>query len=109
MLKQTVLKFQGALGLLGFGSKEGGKEGDSGDSSATGFSDDDGEEGKDIYLSTGVLAPRGQPVSEIHVASYSTAQIGALIDGYKAKRGNIRQLCRVFDTKELVSREDAAS
>ena len=108
MLKQTVLKFQGALGLLGFGSKEGGKDGDSGDSSATGFSDD-GEEGKDIYLSTGVLAPRGQPVSEIHVVRYSTAQIGALIDGYKAKRGNIRQLCRVFDTKELVSREDAAS
>ena len=106
MLKQTVLKFQGALGLLGFGSKEGGKEGDS---SATGFSDDDGEEGKDIYLSTGVLAPRGQPVSEIHVARYSTAQIGALIDGYKAKRGKIRQLCRVFDTKELVSREDVAS
>jgi len=96
MLKQTVLKFQGALGLLGFGSKEGGKDGDSGDSSATGFSDDDDEEEKDIYLSTGVLR-------------YSTAQIGALIDGYKAKRGNIRQLCRVFDTKELVSREDAAS
>ena len=109
MLKQTVLKFQGALGLLGFGSKEGGKDGDSGDSSATGFSDDDDEQEKDIYLSTGVLAPRGQPVSEIHVARYSTAQIGALIDGYKAKRGNIRQLCRVFDTKELVSREDAAS
>ena len=109
MLKQTVLKFQGALGLLGFGSKEGGKDGDSGNSSATGFSDDDEEEEKDIYLSTGVLAPRGQPVSEIHVARYSTAQITALIDGYKAKRGNVRQLCRVFDTKELVSKEDAAS
>ena len=109
MLKQTVLKFQGALGLLGFGSKEGGKDGDSGNSSAAGFSDDDGEEGKDISLSTGVLAPRGQPVSEIHVTRYSTGQIGALIDGYKARRGNIRQLCRVFDTKELVSRDDAAS
>ena len=109
MLKQTVLKFQGARGLLGCGSKEGGKDGDSGNSSATGFSDDDDEEEKDIYLSTGVLAPRGQLVSEIHVARYSTAQITALIDGYKAKRGNIRQLCRVFDTKELVSMEDAAS
>jgi len=43
------------------------------------------------------------------VGRYSTAQIGALIEGYKAKKGNIRQLCRVFDTKELVSREDAAS
>jgi hypothetical protein len=109
MLKQTVLKFQGALGLLGFGSKEEGKDGDSGNSSATGFMDDDGEEGKDIYLSTGVLAPRGKSFSEIHVAHFSTVQIGALIDGYKAKRGNIRQLYRVFDTKELVSREDAAS
>ena len=109
MLKQTVLKFQGALGLLGFGSKEGGKDGDSGKSLAAYFSDDDGEEGKDIYLSNGVLIPQGQRVSEIHVARYSTAQIGALIDGYKAKRGNIRQLCRIFDTKELVSREDAAS
>ena len=68
MLKQTVLKFQGALGLLGFGSKEGGKDGDSGDSSATGFSDDDGEEGKDIYFSTDVLIPQSQRVSEIHVA-----------------------------------------
>ena len=43
------------------------------------------------------------------MARYSTAQITALIDGYKAKKGNIRQLCHVFDTKELVSREDAAS
>ena len=43
------------------------------------------------------------------MARYSTAQIGALIDGYKAKRGNIRQLCRVFDTKELVRGEDVAS
>ena len=39
---------------------------------------------------------------------YSIVQIGALIDCYKAKKGNIRQLCRVFDTKELVSKEDAA-
>ena len=44
MLKQTVLKFQGALGLLGFGSKEGGKDGDSGNRSAAVFSDDDDEE-----------------------------------------------------------------
>jgi hypothetical protein len=109
MLKQTVLKFQGALGFLGFGSKEGGKDGDSGNSSATGFSDDDGEEGKNIYLFTGVLAPRGQPVSEIHVTRYSNCQIGALIDGFKVKSGNVRKLCRVFDTKELVSRENVAS
>jgi hypothetical protein len=28
--------------------------------------------------------------------------------GYKAKKGNNSLLCRIFDTKELVSREDAA-
>ena len=81
MLKQKLLKFQGALGLLGFSSKEEGKDGDSGNSPAAGFSDENGEEAKDIYLSTGVLVPHGLPVSEIHVARYSTAQIGALIDG----------------------------
>ena len=62
MLKQTVLKFQGALGLLGFGSKEESKDGDSGNSSATGFSDDNSEEGKGIYLSTG-SSSRGGSVS----------------------------------------------
>ncbi len=106
MLKQTVLKFQGTLRLLGFGRKEIGKDSDS---SAKGFSDDNGEEGKDIYLSIWVMVPCGQLVSEIHVARYSTAQIGPLIDGYKVKKGNIRQLCRVFETNELVSREDVAS
>ena len=90
MFKYTVLKFQGALGLLGFGAKEEDKDGDSGNSSVTGFSVDDNDEEKDIYLSTGVLAPRGQPISEIHVTRYSIGNIGALIDGYKAKRRNIR-------------------
>jgi hypothetical protein len=41
-------------------------------------------------MSTGVLTPRGQPISEIHVTRYSIGNIGALIDGYKAKRRNIR-------------------
>ena len=47
MLKQTILKFQGALGFLAFGSKEGGKDGHRGISSATGFSDDNCKEGKE--------------------------------------------------------------
>ena len=41
MLKQMVLKFQGALELLGFGSKEGDKKGNNGTSSAMGLSNDD--------------------------------------------------------------------
>ena len=41
MFKQTVLKFQGALGLLGFGHKDDQEDGDSGNSTPTGFSDDE--------------------------------------------------------------------
>ena len=37
MIKQTVLKFQGALGLLGLGHKDDQEDGDSGNSTPTGF------------------------------------------------------------------------
>jgi hypothetical protein len=43
----------------------------------------------DTYLTTGVLAPNGQPVSEIKVSRLSTNTIRALFDGYKAKRKNV--------------------
>ena len=37
MIKQTVLKFQGALGLLGFGHKDDQEDGDSGNSTPISF------------------------------------------------------------------------
>ena len=57
MIKQTVLKFQGALGLLGFGHKDDQENGDSGNSTPTRFSDDENEENSDTYVTTRVLAP----------------------------------------------------
>ena len=32
-----------------------------------------------------------------------------MLDGYKAKKKNIQQYCRVFDTKELVTKHDVDS
>ena len=89
MFKQTVLKFQGALGLLGFGSKDDQEDGDSGNSTPTRFSDDENYSNSDSYLTTGVLVPRRQPVSEIKIIRHSVNTINALIDGYKIKRKNV--------------------
>ena len=106
MLKQTVLKFQGALGLLGFGSKGDDEDGDSGNSATQGSWEDDNNDDKDSYLSTGVLIPTHQPVSEIIVTRHRISGINSLLDEYKAKKKNIQQYCRVFDTKELVTKHD---
>ena len=88
MFKQTVLKFH-ELGLLGFGHKDDQEDGDSGNSTPTGFSDDENDGNSNTYLTTGVLAPHGQPVSEIKVSRLSANTIRALIDGYKAKKGRM--------------------
>ncbi len=57
--------------MLGFGHKEDQEDGDSGNSTLTGFSDDENDGNSDTYLTTGVLAPRGQPVSVIKVSKLS--------------------------------------
>ena len=75
--------------MLGFGHKDDQEDGDSGNSTPTGFSDDENDGNSDTYLTTGVLAPNGQSVSEIKVSRLSVSTIRALIDGYKAKRKNV--------------------
>ncbi len=67
MLKQTVLKFQGALGLLGFGAKGNDEDGDSGNSFTQASWEEENDDDKDSYLSTCVLIPTHQRVSEIFV------------------------------------------
>jgi hypothetical protein len=104
-----VLKFQGALGLLGFGSKGDDEDGDSGNSATQGSWEDDNNDDKDSYLSTGVLIPTHQPVSEIIFTRHRISGINSLVDAYKAKKKNIQQYCRVFDTKELVTKHDVDS
>jgi len=58
MIKQTVLKFTGALGLLGFSRVNEKGEGDSGNSSRSSSSGDDDGGAKAIYTTTGVLTPK---------------------------------------------------
>ena len=82
MFKQTVLKFQGAIGLLGYGPKDEEEDWESGNSATQGSWDDDENDEKSIYLSTGVLRPTGQAVSEIKITSHTTASIKALLDSY---------------------------
>ncbi len=68
MLKQTVLKVQGALGFLRFSSKNEENDGDSGNSSGSQRSDDDQEESRGLYTSTCILVPAGQSLNEISLA-----------------------------------------
>jgi hypothetical protein len=55
------------------------------------------------------LIPRGQPINEIIVSRYSMNNISAIVDAYKAKSKEAKQYCRIFDTKELVSKQDTIS
>ena len=78
-------------------------------SATQGSWDDDENDEKSIYLSTGVLRPTGQAVSEIKVTSHTNAGIKTLLDSVQPKRSNIQQYCRVFDTKELIKKQDIES
>ena len=97
MVKKTLLKFYGALGLLGFGSKGDDEDSDSGNSATQGSWEDDNDDEKDSYLSTGVLIPTHQPISEIIITRHRISGIISLLDAYKGKKKKIQQYCRVFD------------
>ena len=56
-----------------------------------------------------ILIPTHQPVSEIVFTRHRISSINSLLDAYKAKKKNIQQYCRVFDTKELVTKHDVDS
>ena len=94
------------MGLLGFGAKGDDDDGDSGNSFTQASWEDENDDDKDSYLSTGVLIPTHQPVSEIIVTRHRISGVSSLLDAYKAKKKNIQQYCRVFDTKELVTKHD---
>ena len=55
------------MSLLGFGSKSDDEDGDSGNTATQDSWEDDNDDDKDSYLSTGVLIHTHQPVSEIIV------------------------------------------
>ncbi len=66
-----MLKFQGALGYLGFSRESDKKEGDSGNSSLSASSGDEDENSKNVYTTTGIIIPRGYTISEIQVTGYT--------------------------------------
>jgi hypothetical protein len=75
MLKQTVLKLKGALGMIGFKPIDDKSDGSSSDSSDSDSSEDEKLENKNFYASTGVIVPKGQPISEIIVSRLATKDI----------------------------------
>jgi hypothetical protein len=71
MLKQTFLTFKGALGFITGSGKRGEEDSDSGISSSSKSSDDEKEDIKNHYTSTGILAPAGQSMNEISVERFT--------------------------------------
>jgi hypothetical protein len=75
MLRQTVLKFKGALGMIGFKSHDNESDGDTSSLSDSDSSEDQNFESRHQYTSTGVIVPRGQFISEIIVSRLTMKQI----------------------------------
>ncbi len=72
-------------------------------------SDDEKEDTKDHYTSTGVLAPAGQSLNEIAVERLTSKQISAEVDDYCSKCKHLRTYCRLFDSKALVKKSEVIS
>ena len=99
MLKQTVLRFKGALGYLGLRSEEAHQESSSSNSSSPQTSDEDESASKQFYTSSGVLTPQSQAMSEITVTRFTMKDITAEIDAYKKAAKKHRNSFSLFDTK----------
>jgi hypothetical protein len=83
MLKQTVLRFKGALGYLGLRTEEGHEDSSSDNSSSPRSSDDDESSSKQFYTSTGVLTPKAQAISELTATRFTMKEIITEIEAYK--------------------------
>jgi hypothetical protein len=109
MLRQTLLKFKGALGMIGFNSLENESDGDTSSESESDSSEDEIFESKHHYTSTGVIVPKGQLISEIIVSRLTMKEISDQIEKYKKKTKKLTQFFRVFDTKDMVSKNEKIS
>ncbi len=106
MLKQTVLRFKGALGYLGLRSEEGDQESSSNNSSSSQSSDEDEGSSKQFYTSSGVLSPHSQTISEITVTRFPMKEISNEIDAYKKAAKKHRRFFTIFDTKQIVTKQE---
>jgi hypothetical protein len=75
-------------------------------SSSSQSSDDEKEDIKDHYTSTGIMAPAGQSMSEITVERLTSRQISAELDDYCNKCKRLKTFCRLFDSKALVKKSE---
>ena len=78
-------------------------------SSSPNPSDDEKEDTKDHYTSSGILAPAGQSLNEIAVERLTSKQISAELDDYCNKSKHLKTFCRLFDSKALVKKSDVMS
>ena len=106
MMRQTVLKFKGDLGMIGLKSHENESGGDSSNVSTSDFSDEDLIDAKQSYTLTGVLVPDGQAISEITVTWLSMKEIGDYVEKYKKTTRKLALFFRIFDSKDIVSKKD---
>jgi hypothetical protein len=109
MLKQTVLRFKGALGYLGLRSEDGDQESSSNNSSSPQSSDDDESSSKQFYTSSGVLTPQSQSINEIKVTRSTMKDITIEIDAYKKAAKKYRKSSSLFDTKQIVTKQEISS
>ncbi len=77
-----MLSFKGALGFITRSGKRGDEGRDSGISSSSRSSDDEKEDMKEHYTSTGILLPAGQNMNEITVERFTSKQISTEVDDY---------------------------
>ncbi len=106
MLKQTVLTFKGALGYLGLRTAETHQESSSENSSTPQSSDDDEGGLKQFYTSSGVLSPQSQALNEITVTRFPMKDITTEIDAYKKAAKKHRKSFSIFDTKQIVTKQE---
>ncbi len=109
MLKQTVLRFKGALGYLGLRTEEEREGSSNSNSSSAQSSEDDESPSKQFYTSTGVLTPEGQAISEITATRLTMKDIITEIDAYKKAAKNQRKFFSLFDTKQIVTKLEISS
>jgi hypothetical protein len=78
-------------------------------SSSSQTSDDDECCSKEFYTSSGVLTPQSQAISEIMVTRLTMKDINNEIEAYKKTAKNSKKFFSLFDTKQIVTKQEISS
>jgi hypothetical protein len=85
------------------------QESSSSNSSSPQSSDEDESASKQFYTSSGVLTPQSQAISEITVTRLTMKDITTEIDSYKKSAKKHRKFYSLFDTKQIVTKQEISS